>query len=42
MHLQNAANVNTGKLDISKFNASLKAAGSDLNTLTAKLTQMGP
>lgn len=42
MHLQNAVNVNTGKLDLGRFNASLKAAGSDLNTLSANLRNIGP
>ena len=30
-HLQNATNVNTGKLDLSRFSASLSASGKDLN-----------
>ena len=42
MHLENAVNVNTGKLDLGKFNASLKAAGSDLSTLSANLRNVGP
>lgn len=42
MHLENAVNVNTGKLDLGKFNASLKAAGSDLTTLSANLRNVGP
>lgn len=42
MHLENAVNVNTGKLDLGKFNASLKAAGSDLKTLSANLRNVGP
>lgn len=42
MHLENAVNVNTGKLDLGKFNASLKAVGSDLATLSANLRNVGP
>ena len=42
MHLENAVNVNTGKLDLGKFNASLKATGSDLTTLSANLRNVGP
>lgn len=42
MHLENAVNVNTGKLDLGKFNASLKAASSDLTTLSANLRNVGP
>ena len=42
MHLENAVNVNTGKLDLGKFNASLKAVGSDLTTLSANLRNVGP
>ena len=42
MHLQNAVNVNTGKLNLGRFNASLKAAGSDLSTLSANLRNVGP
>ena len=42
MHLENAVNVNTGKLDLGKFNASLKAAGSDLATLSFNLQNVGP
>lgn len=42
MHLENAVNVNTGKLDLGKFNASLKAAGSDLATLSSNLQNVGP
>ena len=42
MHLENAVNVNTGKLDLGKFNASLKAAGSDLTTLSSNLQNIGP
>ena len=42
MHLENAVNVNTGKLDLGKFNASLKAVGSDLATLSSNLQNVGP
>ena len=42
MHLENAVNVNTGKLDLGKFNASLKATGSDLTTLSSNLQNIGP
>jgi hypothetical protein len=31
-HLAHAVNTNTGKLDLSKFAASLKSSGKDLNS----------
>ena len=40
-HLSNALNVNTGALDLSKLNASLKSAGTDLGTLSANLLKAG-
>ena len=42
VHLNNAVNVNTGALDLSKFSMSLKKAGTDLSTLTTKLQAAGP
>ena len=42
VHLQNAVNVNTGKLDLTKLSASLKSAGTDLQTLTNNLQAAGP
>lgn len=42
VHLQNAVNVNTGKLDLSKLNSSLKTAGVSLNQLTSNLYAAGP
>ncbi len=41
MHLQNAMNVNTGKLDLTKLNFSLKQAGLSLNDLSVKLVASG-
>jgi hypothetical protein len=40
--LQNAVNVNTGKLDLTKLSSSLKSAGTDLQTLTSNLQAAGP
>ena len=42
VHLQNAVNVNTGKLDLNKLNTSLKSSGQNLQTLTANLQAAGP
>ena len=42
IHLQNAVNVNTGKIDLSKLNASLKSANTDLKTLMGNLQAAGP
>ena len=42
VHLQNAMNVNTGKLDLTKLNLSLKQAGLNLHELSAKITAIGP
>lgn len=41
-HLEAAVNVNTGKLDLGKFSASLKKSGQDLGTLYNKLSAVGP
>ena len=41
MHLQNAMNVNTGKLDLTKLNFSLKQAGTSITDLSAKLVASG-
>ena len=41
-HLTAATNVNTGKLDFTKLQTSLKAANTDLTTLTNNLLAMGP
>lgn len=40
-HLAAAVNVNTGKLDLSKFMASLKAGGTSLEQYRDKLTSIG-
>lgn len=40
--LQEATNVNTGKLDLSKFNASLKASGMSLEKYRDILRTLGP
>ena len=42
IHLQNAVNVNTGKLDLNKLNTSLKSSGQSLQTLTTNLQAAGP
>jgi hypothetical protein len=42
VHLQNALNVNTGKLDLTKLNTSLRSAGTSLKQLTSSLTAAGP
>lgn len=42
IHLQNAVNVNTGKLNLSALNSSLKASGTTLNELVVKLQAAGP
>ena len=42
IHLQQAMNTNTGKLDLTKLNSSLKQAGTDLQSLTNKLQALGP
>lgn len=41
-HLQNATNVNTGQLDLSKFRQSLKQGGVELADYATKLTALGP
>lgn len=40
-HLNNAFNVQTGKLDLSKLNTSLKLAGTDLDKLTGNFKNAG-
>lgn len=40
-HLQSAVNVNTGKLDLSRFSTSLKASGKSLNEYYDKLLACG-
>ena len=42
IHLQNALNVNTGKLDLSKLNTSLKTSKTSLTQLTSSLNACGP
>lgn len=42
IHLQNAVNVNTGKLDLNKLNSSLKKSGQTLQSLTSNLQSAGP
>lgn len=42
IHLQNAVNVDTGKLDLNKLNSSLKKSGQTLQTLTSNLQAAGP
>ena len=42
IHLQNAVNVNTGKLDLSKFNRSLKMSKTSLSQYSASLISLGP
>ena len=39
--LQNAVNVNTGKLDLNKFNSSLQSAGTNVASLGSKLLNAG-
>ena len=41
-HLTKAFNVQTGNLDLSKFNASLRQSGSSLESLSNKLMSFGP
>lgn len=41
IHLSKAINVNTNKLDLTKFSLSLKQANQDLTTLSAKLLRGG-
>lgn len=41
-HLDAAVDVNTGKLDLSKFSSSLTKAGQSLQTLHANLSKIGP
>ena len=42
VHLQAATNVNTGKLDFSKLNHSLKQSGTTLSEYGQKLRSLGP
>jgi hypothetical protein len=42
MHLQNAVNTNTGKLDLSKFNTSLKMSKATLSQYSSSLLSLGP
>lgn len=42
IHLKNATNVNTGTLDFSKLNASIKASGSTLQDYGNQLLKLGP
>ena len=41
VHLQNALNVNTGKLDLTKLNSSLQSSGANLSTLVNQLKMAG-
>ena len=41
-HLDAATNVNTGKLDLSKFSSSLAKSGQSLKSLHADLSKIGP
>lgn len=41
-HLSKAVDVNTGKLDLSRLSASLKASGKDLSTYADTLNKVGP
>ena len=41
-HLQKAVDVDTGKLDLSKLNSSLKQSGQTLQSLTTNLQNAGP
>jgi len=40
--LQEATNVNTGRLDLTKFQSSLKQSGMSLSTLKTELMALGP
>jgi TP901 family phage tail tape measure protein len=40
-HLNAAINVDTGKLDLSRFSTSIKASGKDLNTYYSQLMKIG-
>lgn len=42
LHLQNALNQNTGKLDLTKFNTSLKGTNTSLSQLSNSLISLGP
>lgn len=41
IHLNNAFDANTGKLDLTKFNSSLKASNTNVQELSTKLLQAG-
>ena len=42
LKMQNAFNVDTGKLDLTKFNQSLQASGTNLNYYKNQLLALGP
>ena len=42
IHLQNAVNVNTGKIDLTKLNKSLASSNTNLLSLTTNLRNAGP
>ena len=42
IHLQNSVNVNTGKINLSNLNSSLKSTNMDLQTLVSHLQGAGP
>jgi hypothetical protein len=42
LHLEKAVNVDTGKLDLTELNTSLKQAGTNLNTLSNNILAVGP
>lgn len=42
IHLKNALNVNTGNIDLSKFNKSLAFSKTNLNSLISDLVSVGP
>ena len=41
-HIQKAINIDTGKLDLSRFATSLKTSGKDLDYFRSTLTRIGP
>jgi hypothetical protein len=41
MHLEKAVNVNTGKLDLSKFSTSLRHANTSIGELSTNLLKGG-
>nr|DAE20849.1 MAG TPA: hypothetical protein [Siphoviridae sp. ctWhx86] len=42
IHLKNALNVNTGNIDLSKFNKSLTLSKTSLKSLMTDLASIGP